>query len=295
MPSHIYMRVGRYADAYAANLAADAADDAYVAQCKAQGIYPLFYHRHNQHFLTWAAMLQGRSDAALKAGRRIAHGLDPQTLAATGPLSETVQHLMSQPLYVMVRFGRWNEILKEPQPHDSYGFMNAMWHYARGMAYSNTGNLDAARKELAAVEAAAGSDAMKDKMVGFADAPLVLTVAAEVIGAEIAARSGDLDAAIARLERAVRIQDSFRYNEPPDWYFPVRHYLGAALLEAGRPVEAETVYWEDLEHNPRNGYALFGLQKALEAQGKTAEAEQAAQQFRTAWQDADVKLSSSRF
>jgi tetratricopeptide (TPR) repeat protein len=225
----------------------------------------------------------------------IAKGLDPQTLAATGPLSETVQHLMAQPLYLMVRFGQWDQILQEPQPHESYGLINAMWHYARGMAHTNKGNLRAARQELAAVEKAAGSAAMKDKFVGYAPAPAVLTIAAEVLGAEVASASGKREEAIAHLDRAVRIQDGFRYNEPPDWYFPARHYLGAALLEAGRAPEAEIVYWQDLKYSPANGYALFGLQKALEAQGKTAEAAQVAEQLRVAWKDADVKLSSSRF
>lgn len=293
MPTHIYMRVGRYADAYDANKLADAADNQYVAQCKAQGLYPLFYHRHNQHFLTWAAMFQGRSQAAMDAGRLISHGIEPHMIA--GPLSETVQHLMSQPLYVMVRFGRWDDILKEPQPVADYGFMTAIWHYARGMAYASTGKAGAAKKELKTLQATAKSDAMKDKMVGFAQAPAVLGIAVDVLGATLDSADGDHEDAIERLDRAVRIQDGFLYNEPPDWYFPVRHYLGAELLAAGRPAEAETVYWQDLARNPKNGYALFGLQKALEAQGKTAQAAAIAPQFSAAWQAADVKLASSRF
>lgn len=295
MPSHIYMRIGRYADAYDANVLADAADNAYVAQCQAQGIYPLFYHRHNQHFLAWAAMFQGRSQAAMAAGRLISQGLDPATLEATGPMSETIQHLMSQPLYVMVRFGQWDAILREPQPVAGYVFMEAIWHYARGMALANTGRIRGAKQELAVVEKSAGSEAMKDKQVGFSPAPAVLTIAAQVLGAEIDAAAGEHERAIAKLDRAVRIQDGFRYNEPPDWYFPVRHYLGAELLNAGRPVEAETVYWQDLARNPANGYALYGLQLAMEKQGRTADAAGVAAQFQVAWRDADVKLASSRF
>ncbi len=293
MPSHIYMRVGRYADAYASNALADAADNTYVAQCQAQGIYPLFYHRHNQHFLTWAAMFQGRSTAAMDAGRLIAKGVEPGMIA--GPFSETIQHLMSQPLYVMVRFGQWEQMLNEPQPLAEYGFMNAIWHYACGMAFANTGKLRQAKQELTSVEKMVGGGGMKDKMVGFAPAPSVLTIAAELLGAEIAAAGGDRNAAIARLDRAVRIQDGLRYNEPPDWYFPARHYLGAELLEAGRAAEAETVYWQDLARNPANGYALFGLQQAMAAQGKSAQAAKTAEQFSIAWRDADVKLKSSRF
>lgn len=293
MPSHIYMRVGRYADAYAANALADAADNSYVAQCNAQGIYPLFYHRHNQHFLTWAAMFQGRSKAAMEAGRLIGRGVEPHMIA--GPLSETVEHLMSQPLYVMVRFGRWQEALSEPQPDPAYGFMTAVWHYARGMAFANTGRGRQARQELRTLEQMAAGEAMRDKFVGFAPAPAVLTVATLVLGAELASSGGDRDGAIARLDRAVRLQDGFPYNEPPDWYFPVRHYLGAELLAAGRAAEAETVYWQDLARNPANGYALLGLQQAQQAQGKTALAARAGEQFAAAWKDADVKLASSRF
>lgn len=293
MPSHIYMRVGRYADAYDANVLANTADNRYVAQCQAQGIYPLFYHRHNQHFLTWAAMFQGRSRAAMDAGRLIAQGLEPAMIE--GPFSETFQHLMSQPLYVMVRFGRWDEALREPRPDEAYGFMTAVWHYARGMAYRHTGKLADARRELRALEQIGGSAQMKDKLVGFAPAPAVLEIAARILAAEIAAASGDRDEAIALLDTAMRIQDGFLYNEPPDWFFPVRHYLGAELLDAGRAGEAETVYWQDLARNPANGYALFGLQRALSAQGKEALAARAGEQFTAAWNAADVKLTSSRF
>lgn len=293
MPSHIYMRVGRYADAYASNALADAADADYVAQCNAQGIYPLFYHRHNQHFLTWAAMFQGRSRAALDAGRMIARGIEPPMIE--GPFAETIQHLMSQPLYVQVRFGRWEDILREPRPDAAYGFMTAMWHYARGMAYRHTGSLGKAEKERRALAAIGNGAAMRDKLVGFAPAPAVIGIADEVLGAEIAAARGNLEAAIARLDRAARIQDGFLYNEPPDWYFPVRHYLGAMLLDAGRASEAETVYWQDLARNPANGYALFGLRQALAAQGKGTQAARAAAQFATAWREADVQLTSSKF
>lgn len=293
MPSHIYMRVGRYTDAARTNELADAADNRYVAQCNAQGIYPLFYHRHNQHFLTWAAMFQGRSQAALDAGRHIGHGLEPEMLA--GPLSETLQHLLIQPVYVLVRFGRWDDILREPPPNPQYDFATAIWHYARGMAYAGTRRLRPARRELAGVRQAAASQSMQDKFVGFAPAPAVLGIAGDVLDASIASAMGEHDLAVTRLDRAVRIQDGFRYNEPPDWYFPVRHYLGAALLDAGRAAEAETVYWQDLERNPDNGYAWLGLQQALAAQGKAEQAAWAAARQARAWRDADVKLSSSRF
>lgn len=229
----------------------------------------------------------------MKAGRMIAQGLEPEMIA--GPFSETLQHLMSQPLYVMVRFGRWEDALREPKPDEAYGLMTAIWHYARGMAYRYTDDIGKARRELDALRAIAASEEMRDKLVGFAAAPAVLDIAGRVLSAEIASAAGEHDAAIAQLEAAVRIQDGFTYNEPPDWYFPVRHYLGAELLEAGRPNEAESVYWQDLARNPANGYALLGLQKALAAQDKDATAASVAERFRAAWSDADVSLRSSRF
>ena len=293
MASHVYMNVGRYADAYASNVAANEADNRYVAACKAQGLYPLFYHRHNQHFLTWAAMLQGRRAAAMDAGRLIAPGLTPGMIA--GPFSETLQHLMSQPVYVMARFGRWQELLAEPKPTADYTFSTAIWHYGRGLAWRHTGQQGKARRELAELERIARSAMMTDKYVGFAPAPAVLGIAVDILAGEIAAARGDLDAAIARFDRAVRAQDGFLYNEPPDWFFPVRHYLGATLLDAGRAAEAEVVYWQDLRRNPANGYALFGLEQAQRAQGKAAEADATALRLVEAWRDADVKLTSSRY
>jgi tetratricopeptide (TPR) repeat protein len=293
MPSHIYMRVGRYADAARVNVLADTADDDYVAQCRAQGIYPFFYHRHNEHMLAWAAMFQGRSVAALEAARKIGHGVEPSMVG--GPMSETVQHLLSQPLYVLVRFGRWQEVLREPAPPAQYTVTTAMWHYARGMALSHTGDPAGAASELAALRRIAADPALKDRGIGFASLPVVLAIGTEVLAAQMDAARGRRTSAVHRLERAVRLQDGLRYNEPPDWYFPARHYLGAALLEAGQPAEAETVYWQDLARNRENGYALFGLARAIRAQGRTAEAEAIEARFRTAWKDADVTLQSSRF
>ena len=293
MASHIYMNVGRYADAYASNVAANEADNRYVAACAAQGLYPLFYHRHNQHFLTWAAMFQGRRAAAMDAGRLIAPGLTPGMIA--GPFSETLQHLMSQPVYVMARFGRWQEMLAEPTPVADYSFSTAVWHYGRGLAFRHTGQSGNARRELAELERIARSPGMADKYVGFAPAPAVLGIAVDILAGELAAARGDHAAAIARFDRAVRAQDGFLYNEPPDWYFPVRHYLGAALLDAGRAAEAEVVYWQDLRRNPANGFALYGLAQAQKAQGKAGEADATAARLTGAWRDADVKLSSSRY
>jgi tetratricopeptide (TPR) repeat protein len=290
MPSHIYMQVGRYADAYETNVRATQADESYLTQCRAQGIVPLLYYPHNMHFQVWAAMFQGRSATALADARKIAKHthLQPEVFGLP-------EHFDNQPMYVLVRFGRWSDVLNEPQPPKSAPFMNAIWHYGRGLAYQHTGKPADAKKELAALRAIAADPALEPKTMAFSSLPVLLTIADNILAAEIDAGEKNYDQAIARLERAVHLQDGLLYNEPPDWYFPARHILGAVLLEAGYPAEAETVYWQDLARQRENGYALFGLMKAQEAQGKTAEAAAVKARFDRAWAQADTRLTSSRF
>jgi tetratricopeptide (TPR) repeat protein len=196
----------------------------------------------------------------------------------------------------MVRFGRWDEMLAEPQPQKNAQFMNGVWHYGRGMAFTNQGQTDQARKELdQLVILRQLTEADTSYTSGFGAAGGLLTIAEEILKGEMAAEQGDYKSAISHLERAVRLEDGLVYNEPSDWYFPVRHVLGAVLLEAGFPAEAEVVYWEDLRRNPKNGYSLFGLEQSLQAQGKVEIAEVANQRFKRAWKDADVVLKTSRY
>ena len=290
MPSHIYMQVGRYADAYAVNVNAARADENYQTQCRAQGIYPLLYYPHNVHFQVWAATFEGRSAVALTDARKLAGHthLEPDVFG----LPELFE---LQPLFVLVRFGKWDEVLKEPQPPAQARLMNALWHYARGLAFKHLGDPALAGKELAALRAIAQEPGLKDKYTAFAPTTRLMTIAEQVLAAEIAAGSKRYDEAIARLQRAVLLQDGLLYNEPPDWYFPVRHYLGAVLLEAGLPQEAEAVYWQDLALYRENGFSLLGLQKALEAQGRAGEAAGFAERQRKAFARADVQLTSSRY
>ncbi len=293
MPSHIYMRVGRYADSYKANALAVKADERYITQCRAQGLYPLAYYPHNLHFQVWSAMFQGRSKAALEAGQKVAGKIPPGASGNTWGLYEAFR---AQPMFVTVRFGLWEAMLEDPKPEDSALFMNGVWHYGRGLAYLHGGNLPKAREELGALVQ------LRNKItddqgyyIGFGAAGNLLTIAEEVVLGELAAAEGDFNRAASHLERAVRLEDGLRYNEPPDWYFPVRHLLGAVLLEAGRPEEAEVVYWEDLRRNPENGYSLFGLKQSLSAQGKEGVASVIEARFQRAWKDADIVLSSSRY
>jgi len=291
MPGHIYQRVGRYADAIRANELAVAADEDYITQCRAQGLYPMAYYPHNIHFLWFSATFDGRSRTAIESGRSLASKIDDETLKAV-PLMAGFRMV---PYYALTRFGRWDEMLKEPEPPAYSPFLRAVWHYTRGLALVATGRTDAAIPELSRLRELLGDESMKQPLFSPNLAGLVLGPAPEVLEGEIAAARGEFDRAIAHLERAVRLEDSLVYTEPAEFHYPPRHALGAILLEAGRPAEAETVYWEDLRRNRENGWALFGLLQALRAQQKTDEAALIEARFSKAWARSDVTLTASRF
>lgn len=291
MPGHVYMRVGRYADASAVNEQAILADEDYIAQCRAQGIYPLAYYPHNIHFLWSAATMEGRSRVALEAARKVASRIDDATLDQL-PLLAGFRVV---PYYALARFGEWEEVLREPAPPQKHLYLQGTWHYARGLAFAATGRLTEADAELAEVRRIASDPAMNFTLFSPNTAAAIFAIAPEVLAGELASRRKQYDEAVARLERGVRLEDGLVYTEPAEWHYPVRQLLGSVLLEAGRAREAETVYWEDLKRNPGNGWSLFGVAQALRAQGKQAEATAAEQRFQKAWAKGDVKLAASRF
>jgi len=294
MPSHIYMRVGRFTDSYEANRKAVAADENYITQCRSQGIYPLNYYPHNIHFMAWSAMLQGRPADALAAARKIVEKVPPE-LSEDKNVWALYETFLSQPMFVMVRFGMWEEMLSEAMPDVDSQFMTGIWHYGRALAYIHTDRTAEGRRELQPLITARNAMASVERYIGFAPAVTLMTIAEEIVRGELAHAEGDTLYGLARMERAVRLEDSLRYNEPPDWYFPVRHLLGAMLLNDGRPNEAEVVYAADLRKNPENGYSLFGLGRALEQQGRSEDAKDVAERFSRAWTDATHRLTSSRF
>jgi tetratricopeptide (TPR) repeat protein len=294
MPSHIYMRIGRFADSYEANRRAVEADEDYITQCRSQGIYPLNYYPHNIHFMAWSAMLQGHPDRALEAARKIVEKVPPE-LSADKNVWALYETFLSQPMFVMVRFGMWEEMLAEPKPDLESEFMTGIWHYGRALAYIHSNRLTEARRELRPLSVAQEAMGNVEHYIGFSTAKTLLTIAHEIVEGELAYAEGYTLEGLAHLERAVRLEDGLRYNEPPDWYFPLRHFLGAMLLDAGRPNEAEVVYSADLRKNPENGYSLFGLKIALEQQGKREDALAVAKRFDRAWAGATHKLTSSRF
>jgi tetratricopeptide (TPR) repeat protein len=292
MPSHIYMQVGRYAEAFEANTNAIKADEGYITSCRKQGIYPLNYYPHNIHFLAWAAIMEGRSEEAFKASRKVAGNVPSDMHGNVWALYQT---FLSMPLYTMVRFGMWEDILEEKKPSDHAVYWAGIWHYARGVAYVHTGQPKAAKKELTAIETIVDDPQTSETLIGYSNATTLLRIAKSVLAGELEALNGNYDAATVQLDRAVRLEDSLTYAEPPDWYYPVRHTLGAVLLEAGRAEEAEVVYWQDLKKNRENGFALYGLAACLRAQGKDDEASAIEERFRWAWKNADINLRSSRF
>jgi len=289
MPAHVYVRVGRYADASTANEKAIAADEDYIAQCRAQGVYPMAYYPHNLHFLWWASTSEGRSQVALAAARKAASQVSDEMLAALPVLAG----FRVVPYYALTRFGQWDAMLAEPDPGDKQAFLKGVWHYARGMAFSGKGQLDEAEKELAAVQALLGDPSLQTPLFSPNTGIAVLSIAPEVLAGDIAGKRKEYDKAIAHLERAVRLEDGLVYTEPSEWHYPPRLMLGELLLEANRPHEAEIVYWEDLKRNRDNAWSLFGLAQALKAQNKDAAGVDA--RFQKAWTRADMTLTASRF
>ena len=293
MPAHIYYRVGRYKDSADVNEAAAAADVAYFSWCRAPAAYAALYYTHNLHFLWASAMIEGRSDAALTAARRIVAQV-PTDQLATFPFLED---FLVTPYYTHARFCNWDAILGEPQPPAPQRFTTAIWHYARSLAYANQGKHAQAEAEARAFGQLADDPTLASTGYDTAGGTAGdrLEVARHHLAGEMASVRGDPGAAIAEFEAAVKVQDSLPYSEPPPFYFPVRQALGAMLLKSGRAKEAELVYLEDLRRHPKNGWSLFGLSKSLAAQGKSGQAKGVADGFRHAWARADVELRASSF
>jgi tetratricopeptide (TPR) repeat protein len=295
MPAHIYARVGRWHDAVIANEKAIVADDAYLAICRpAPGVYPLGYVPHNHHFLWFAATMSGASGTALDAANATwERTSDPELMRMPG--FEAMQDFALTPIFAMVRFGRWDDIVATPAPEADLPYMVAMWHYAQGIAAVRQERLDDAGTHHAALAKGTEDPAIEGMLV-WERYSLVhgVKVAERVLAAEIAGAQGRHEDAVEALRQAVAIEDELPYDEPPAWHLPVRHTLGAMLLAEGRVAEAEAVYREELRRNPENGWSLFGLSQALAAQDH-AEANEVGQRFERAWANADITLTASQF
>lgn len=297
MPSHIYVRTGLYAKAIASNRRSLAADEVVV---KAWGehplpiettTYPLSATRHPVHahdFLHMVAVLQGNYAEALQTAQ-VVMNIVRDSLEENG----SAQRRFIRLWLTQKRFEKWQDILTTKSPETGQPFVDGMWHYVRGSALAATGDLDAARGELALTREAMREEGMNNLRTRRSSAKTILTLASHVLAGEIAAQGGRIRAALSHLETAVRLEDHLKYVEPPDWGHPVRHTLGRVLMEAGRFAEAETVYWENLRRYPENGWALHGLWKSLVAQEKPDRAAAVEQRFRKAWAHADSTPSTS--
>lgn len=288
MPSHIYARVGRWEDASEANRKAIVVDRDYLA--KAQGLALYFmYAAHNYQFLWQTAAMEGRSAEALENARAVVEQ-SPIEMLKQMPGYDFV---LEYPIWSRVWFGQWKEALEEPGPPEGFPYAKAVWHTARGLALTRLGRLDEAAQERAKLGEA---DAMvpAEAPEGLNSAHALLRIAAGLLDGEMAARRGDVDAAVRSLEAAVREEDGLRYNEPPDWYFPVRHSLGMVLNAAGRGAEAQKVWEDALRRHPENGWALSGLAESLRLQKKEVEAAKALERRDRAWSQADAGLKTGR-
>ena len=290
MPSHIYIRVGRYMDAVTSNQAAILADEDYISQCYSQGMYPLGYYPHNIHFLWSAASLLGASDLAIDAAKKTAEKVP------VGELQELpfLQDFASTPLLAYTRFGKWNEILTVPPPSEEIKHLRLIWHYARGVAFVRKNNLKEAEEELAAIKVLKDDPELEEFLGTFQNpTSSIAKVAYHVVAGEIAGLKGDRDNAIKEFEMAVEMEDQLIYSEPPAWYIPTRQNLGDALMQADKFEEAEKIYKEDLTKLRQNGWSLMGLHNSLKAQGKDEEAMKIKQEYQKAWEHADIEHTTS--
>jgi len=290
MPSHIYIRVGRYEDAVKANIAAVAADEDYISQCLAQGIYPLAYYPHNIHFLWSAASLMGDSETAILAGKKTAEKVPLDQLNTLTFL----QDYFSTPYLAYTRFGKWNEILTIPAPGEEFKHVSLIWHYARGIAFLRKNNLSDAQEELEAIREIGKDPGLASLIANYTNpSSLIYDVAVNVLAGEISAYGEDYERAIELLEQGVAAEDRLNYSEPSAWHIPVRQTLGSVLMRAELPEQAEPVYLKDLEINRNNGWSLTGLHNSLIAQGKSEEAAQVKETFQKVWGKADIEISDS--
>ncbi len=292
MPSHIYIITGDYHLGSLANLRAIEVDSVYTTACYAQGVYPLAYYPHNYHFLAATAALEGNSKLAWEAAEKLQQHTAADIMRMPG--WGTLQHYYTIPYYIAVKFAAWDSILSITPPEKDLVYPRAVWHYARGMAFLGKHNLPDAVKQLDSLRVLAAGTSLQHLTVWDINTTADLVrIAVNVLSAGIAVQQHELNKAETLLKEAVAIEDDLNYNEPPDWFFSVRHHLGALLLKAGKYDEAADVYRDDLKIWRKNGWALIGLYNSLVKLNKTTEAADVKAAFEESWQYADLHIVSS--
>jgi len=283
MPAHIYIRTGDYEAAVKTNQKAALADQAYIKAGAGEGIYSMMYYSHNLHFIAMAAAMNGNYLESRRGAQMLAANVGPHV-----KVMPPLEGFMTVPLAVEVRFHKWNEILKAPQPDPAMHTATVFWHFARGLALAGTGKLEEAEAEhkfVAEAEEKTPPDAIFQMPINNKTKD-ILKIAENVLGAKISLAKNDMDATVNQLRAAVAVQDSLKYDEPQDWFYPVRESLGAVLLKIGDDAGAEDVFRADLERNPRNPRSLFGLEQALKALDRTYDAGFIRKQFDANWKGA---------
>lgn len=289
MPSHIYFRIGRFHDSIETNQAAVEADEQYLAEVDVEGIYPYGYYPHNIHFVIASAQMAGDKQTAFDYVERLEGKIPDEVAEQIG----WIQHIKTAPYFAHAQLSDPQTILTLPEPGDKFPLVKAMWHYARGVALVGKGDLEGARSEAARIAEINQTEDFSYLLAWMVPAPDLLNLARHVIEGRIAQAEGDFERAVREFQVAVAIQDSLAYMEPPYWYYPVRQSLGAALLQAGKPEEAERAFEQSLEDFPNNGWSLYGLMEAQKAQGDEAVRE-TEQRFNQAWAGAPDEIDLNR-
>ena len=285
MPTHIYIRLGKWDAAADRNAHAVHADEQYISERQPTGVYPMAYYPHNYHMMWYALNMLGRSEDALEAAQGVVKNVPVEVVRQAPPL----EYFSPTVLYTLARFSRWDEILRQPAPPKDMRYTTAVWHYVRGLAYTGKEKLKAAAAERDQLQTIAKS-IPPEAYANLNSVQSVLTIAENHLEGEMAARQGKTDEAVRRLNLAITGEDELTYDEPPPWYLPIRQRLGAVLLDAGRPAEAEKAFREDLARRPENGWSLRGLAQSLRAQKRPNEAAQVDARLEKAWSKADVAI-----
>jgi tetratricopeptide (TPR) repeat protein len=293
MASHIYIRTGEYHKGTLANINAVKKDSTYVTICHAKGSYPLAYFPHNYHFMAACATLEGNYKWAMIGANETSKLVHPKTM--TEPGWSTLQHYYVIPYFVAVKFGKWDDILKMKLVSDTLKYPVAIFHYGRGMAYLGKKDIAKAKAEFVKLEILSNDDAMKKMTIWDINTMYdVLQIASKVLKGEILASEGNYNQSISLIKEAIVIEDNLNYNEPPDWFFSVRHHLGAVQIEAGKYNDAVKTYQEDLKKFRNNGWAQQGLKLAYEKGNNPDKVKEMEGLIAKSWVNADVKITTSR-